>query len=215
MSNKVIPKEQLSAYQRWELSALDEQHQRTVRQQETGTPEESGLVLPTAEELEQIHQQAYQEGYTAGYSEGRHQVEADAASFGQLLESVDEVLQDWDQEVARQVLELALEVARQVLRGALESEPDRVLGVVREAMNALPQAAHHPHLVLHPEDASLVRTHLETELAHGAWRIIEDATVTRGGCRIDTPQGEVDATLETRWKKIVSTLGSNQSWHEE
>ena len=56
MSN-IVPKEQLSAYQRWEMDAFDETH----------------AAFPTAEGVEQIQQQAHQEGYQEGLQQGREQ----------------------------------------------------------------------------------------------------------------------------------------------
>ena len=56
-SNKTIPKEQLSAYQRWELSNFDQ-------------PAE-GVKLPSANDIQRIQQQAYQEGFAAGMKDGR------------------------------------------------------------------------------------------------------------------------------------------------
>ncbi|MFP5465819.1 MAG: FliH/SctL family protein [Gammaproteobacteria bacterium] len=45
-------------------------------------------------------------------------------------------------------------------------------------------------------------------------RIVEDVRMVRGGCLIETPQGELDATLPARWRQVVQVLGSNQNWIE-
>jgi flagellar assembly protein FliH len=41
---------------------------------------------------------------------------------------------------------------------------------------------------------------------------VEDILVERGGCRLDTATTEVDATLETRWRRIIGALGSDDPW---
>jgi len=69
-------------------------------------------------------------------------------------------------------------------------------------------------LVLNPEDANLVRQMLAYEYQESVWRVIEDPHMARGGCRIETAEGELDATVETRWKRIVSALGSDADWHD-
>lgn len=207
MSN-IVPKEKLSAYQRWEMDAFDETHAANA------------VELPTAEAIEQIQQQAHQEGYQEGlqqgreqgYREGGEQALQEAQRLNQLLVKVNETLQQLDQEMAQQMLELALGIARQMLRQALPVLPELVLPVVQEAINSLPQANQQPQLILHPQDAVLVRSRLETELAHGHWRVVEDSQMARGGCRLETAQSEIDATLENRWKRVLESLGQSGDW---
>jgi len=211
MSN-IVPKEQLSAYQRWEMDAFDESHG-------------SGAVaLPTAGEVEQIQQQAHQEGYQEGYQEGLlqgreqgyreggEQALQEAQRLNQLLDKVNEALQQLEEAMAQQMLELSLGIAKQMLRQALPVIPELLLPVIQEAINSLPQANQQPQLILHPLDAELVRSRLEAELAHGHWRVVEDSQIARGGCRLETAQSEIDATLENRWQRVLESLGQSGDW---
>ena len=201
MPSNIIPKEQLSAYQRWELNSLDESAKSTVS-------------LPTAEEVENTHQQAYQEGFAAGYREGKGKVDAELARLAQLMSALGGALDQFDETLTRNLLSLALDVAKKMLREALRVRPELVLPVIREAVNSLPQTGQHPHLKLHPEDAALVRSLMADELNHFHWKLIEDSRVERGGCRVETTNSEIDATMETRWKRILVALGSEGAWLE-
>ncbi len=201
MSSNIIPKEQLSAYQRWELNSLDGSARTTV-------------PLPTAEEVENTHQQAYQEGFAAGYRDGKGKVDAELARLAQLMSALDGALSQFDETLTQNLLSLALDVARQMLREALRVRPELVLPVIREAVNSLPQASQHPHLKLHPEDAALVRSLMADELNHFHWKLIEDVRVERGGCRVETTNSEIDATMENRWKRILVALGRDGAWLE-
>lgn len=205
MSSKIIPKEQLSAYQRWELNSLDEKAVAEVG---------PAVVLPTAKEIENIHQQAYQEGFTAGYMEGKEKAEAELARLAQLMSALDGALNLFDETLTRNLLSLALDIAKQMLREALRVRPELVLPVIREAVNSLPQASQHPHLKLHPEDAALVRSLMADEMNHFHWKLIEDSRVERGGCRVETANSEIDATMDNRWKRMLVALGSKGTWLE-
>jgi len=202
LSSNIIPKEQLSAYQRWELNSLDGSASATV------------VPLPTAEEVENTHQQAYQEGFAAGYREGKDKVDAELARLAQLMSALDGALNQFDETLTQNLLSLALDVARQMLREALRVRPELVLPVIREAVNSLPQAGQHPHLKLHPEDVALVRSLMADELNHFHWKLIEDSRVERGGCRVETTNSEIDATMENRWKRILVALGREGAWLE-
>jgi flagellar assembly protein FliH len=229
-----IPKEKLTAYQRWELAAFDEEEREaalpdppqplnpppaeappeiapTAEPKETPPP----VNLPTVEDVERMYAEAHESGHASGYEEGSAQARAEAAQIHTLLGNVDRSLQDIDQLLANQLLALALEIAGQVLRQSLRVKPELLLPVVREAVSAL--AAHHGHPILFvsPDDAALVRTHLGEQLANNNWRILEDATVTLGGCRVELAASEVDATLETRWRRVIEALGVNREWLAE
>ncbi|PWB55342.1 MAG: flagellar assembly protein FliH [Nitrosomonadales bacterium] len=213
MSN-IIPKEQLSAYRRWEMDAFEDAGAGVE-----GTGQEQ-VPLPTAEAIELMHQQAHQEGYregleqgrAQGYREGQEQVRQEAQRLNELLSQVNAAMQQLDQEMSQQLLDLALGIARQMLRQALAVRPELVLAVVKEAISSFPQANQHPQLTLHPQDAALVRSALEAELAHGHWRVVEDSQIEPGGCRLETAHGELDATLERRWQSVLESLGQNGDW---
>jgi len=220
-----IPKEKLTAYERWEMAAFDEgeraaQAAKSAPTTTTVTAEtESGLALPTAEEIERIHHEAHDAGYAAGHAEGYEAgcaaARAEAEQLQALCANLETQLQTFDQQVAEGLLDLAVEIARQVLRQSLKLKPELLLPVVREAIAALPLHHGHPALFLHPEDAALVRQQLGEQLNHNGWRILEDGSLTRGGCRIESGASEVDATLETRWRRVLEAIGTNADWLEE
>jgi flagellar assembly protein FliH len=219
LSNRIISKEKLGAYQRWELDSFDEP---LTPAPQSGMVEQevSHLAWPTAEEIEQIQQRSHEEGmaagrdegYKAGYSEGREQSLAELGRLKQLMASLDEALAQFDQELGEDMLGLSLSIAKQVTRNALKFRPEALLPVIREAISSMPQPNHHAQLILHPNDAVLVRPLIEEDLSHFHCRIVEDSHIERGGCRVKTEASEVDATLQGRWNKVVATLGRNDDW---
>lgn len=236
MAENYIPKEKLTAYERYELAAFDappEPPPATVESHELPDSQLPVTPLPTAEELEHIHEEARQAGHNAGYAEGREQgysqgyteghaagrdeglaeVRAQAARLAALAEQLDGAARHLDQTVADDVLALALEVARQVIRQALRVKPELLLAVVREALVALPHAER-PLLYLHPDDATLVREHLGEQIQHAGWRVVEDMSVPPGGCRVEAGSSEVDGTLASRWKRTLDAIGLHQDWLE-
>lgn len=245
MSSGFIPKEKLSAYERWELAAFDEGEGRggllvpTVEPEAPAEPAAApttadGIPLPTAEEIERIHNDAYAtgleagreaghaegraEGFEAGHAEGLKkgmtEARAEAEKFMRLADNLRQSLGQLDQEVAEDLLSLAIDIAGQVIRQSLRVRPELLLPVVREALASLPPHHGHPALHLHPSDAALVRNHLGEQLTHNGWRIVEDDTVTTGGCRVTCGASEVDATIETRWRRVLDSLGSSGEWLE-
>lgn len=225
--SKVIPKEQLTAYQRWELAAFDEAPEPTALQPapppadvpEAEPPQEK-VVLPTAEDIERLHQEAWQEGYELGLQEGRKAGLAvgEAESEHHLLElrTLISVLEGGqlrqDQEVAREVLQLALVMARQILRTALEVKPELLLDAISEALKTLPSLNGHHKIIVHPASAKSVREWLAHEHGHLSWKVVEDEQLEAGSFRFEGTFNELDGSMQARWRELVSCLGADTSW---
>ena len=114
--------------------------------------------------------------------------------------------EELDAEVERELLTLAMTLARQIVRRELKTDPTQIIGIVREAIAALPVAARDVRVHLHPEDAAVVRQNLAPTESERAWQLVEDPVMARGGCQITTATSRVDARLETRLGAILSEL---------
>ena len=170
--------------------------------------------------LAAIREEARLTGYQAGHAAGH----ADGLAVGRLLaqkelEQLSQValvfsgaLADADQLIANEVLELALRLAKGMLKNALEVKPELLLPIVREAIGYLPVLQQPALLLLNPEDAQLVRDGIGEELEKGGWRVVEDAQIGRGGCKVDTASNQIDAQLASRWQRLTHALGKNLDW---
>lgn len=229
--------EKLTAYQRWEVAAFDEAEQAAARAAEAaaaaaqtladhpveGIDAAPPVVLPTADDIERMHIEAHEQGYAAGHAEGLAAghakglaaAHASAAKIDALMTSLQQSLDSVDQQVANRLLATAVEIASQMLRQSLRVKPELLLPVVREAVATLYPHGGHPALFAHPDDAALIRTHLGEQLAHSNWRIIDDASLSAGGCRVEVGASEVDATLETRWRRVIDAIGISPEWLSE
>jgi flagellar assembly protein FliH len=103
-------------------------------------------------------------------------------------------------------------VARQLVRSTLADDPSVLLPAVRELLTSEPALCGSPSLLLHPDDVTLVETHLHGELAAAGWSVRADPCVARGGCIASAASGELDASLATRWSRVIKALGRNDPW---
>lgn len=207
----VIPKEQLTAFERWELASFDP---RSI--QKDPVEEKDQPTLPTVSELEDIRRQAHDEGHAqgrqTGYAAGIQQARSDAAKINSLLQNIQAELNQIDEQVAQSLLALSLEIAKKMASEALKINPEIILKIVSDAISSLPHFNQNAHLIMHPDDAELVRAQMGEQLTHAGWKIFTDAQIKRGGCRVETAHSQVDATTESRWQNIVESIGQDKSW---
>ena len=225
MSN-VIPKEQLAAYQRWQANTFDAPAVDAtasppaalaieMEDNQEGELVTGPLNLPTANDIENIHEQARNEGYQAGFEEGRQAGEAatltarqeEIARLTALTANFRDALANLDQIVADQTLDLALEVASLVIGSALQTRRELLLPVIREALQALP--LHHGNISVYisPEDIESLRDGVADIISQGTIHLVPDSTISPGGCLLTAGHSEVDASLETRWKRVLEAIG--------
>lgn len=224
--NATEPRESLTAWQRWEMTsfaqALQPDPADAAVPEPAVEPFEPVLLIDEAE-LARLRLQAQEtgktEGYALGYARGQTEghaaglaaVQAQAEQLQALVLALPAALRMAESSVADDLLALALDIARQVLGQALTADPQAILAVVHELLQAEPALTGAPQLLLHPDDAALVKEHLADDLKGSGWRIRVDAHITRGGCRVLAGSGEKDASLETRWERVAATLARNAS----
>lgn len=207
----VIPKEQLTAFERWELSSFD-----TGSGEKTQGGAKKYGAPPATKELDTMRQQQRDQGQAlsreAGYAAGMQQAQVEVMQIHTLLQNMQLALNQLDEQVAQSLLDLSLEIARKMVGEVLQVKREVILKIVSDAINSLPHFNHNAHLILHPDDADLVQKQMGEQLAHAGWKIFTETQITRGGCRVETSHSEVNATVEARWQHIVGSIGQDKSW---
>ncbi len=189
-------------------------------------PVEEARGLLTAAQLDQIQQAARDEGFEQGRREGleyghREGLEEGRAAARSRLEGLDRLLaaldrpfEQLDQQVEQEVVTLVITMVRQLIRREVRLDPAQIVGVVREALGVLPVSSRNIRVVLHPEDAELVREAYALGEHEQQWQIVEDPVIQRGGCRVHTDTSQVDATLDSRLNSLIAPLLAGQRFED-
>jgi flagellar assembly protein FliH len=220
--SRFISDEDVATVAEWDFGAVD---QSAVR---------FAAKLKAQEEAEEnaketsVRQAGYAEGYAAGFAQGHAQATLEgqrqiseyidttgkesAATFASLFGSVREQLDQAEQVMARGVLELACELARQVLRHEMSTNPNALQPVVREALGMLSVDSKAAVVRMNPLDIEVLAEVVRQEFSSLALTLLPDATLARGGCLVESAGTVVDATVEKRWLRVVSSLGLDAPW---
>lgn len=179
--------------QRWDVPAID------------GS---DGKGYLTAGRLQDLQKEAYDEAWKKGHAEGvtagSSAVEQRVARLDELLSALCKPFDELDEALEKQLVELSIALVKQLFRREIKLDPTHIIGVVREAIQALPIASRSVQIHLHPNDAELVRETLRPADGEPAWIIVEDGLATQGGCRVTTDNSRIDATAESRLQAVIS-----------
>ncbi len=195
-----------------------------------GAKRRAAAIVQHAREEAEV---ARKKGYETGYEEGKRNGHADGHVEGQAigkreafaehtvkLNDLAEVLQttlrtfntEREQLAARagsEVPQLAVAVAARVVKRAGAFDPQVCIANSTAALR-LVMRAHDVKLHVHPDDFSLIKATLP-ELKR-RWpalthiELTEDATLMRGGCRVTTEGGLIDADLQMQLDRIAADL---------
>lgn len=162
--------------------------------------------------------QAETRGYEAGMARARAETSTRLAALEERVQRLDAVLrllarplEQLDADIESELAQLALAVGKQLARRELRIEPAQVIAILRESLALLPAAAREVRVHLHPEDAATVREHLTAPSSDQAWTLVEDPTLSRGGCLVHSQSSRIDARLEARIAAVAaSALGDER-----
>ena len=160
---------------------------RKVRPQKpvAATPPPAPVV-----DIARIREEAYRRrhgGRQAGSCGTDRQL--NAATLKRLSDAFGEMLQEFEQGLANDVLSMSLELTKLIVRQAIRVKPDLVLSVVREArFQSAPAWMSTPLCIcIRPTRRCCARLlRADPALANLPWKIVDDARIERGGCRLET-----------------------------
>ncbi len=178
---------------RWDVPAID------------GSDGKGYLTAGRLQALQkEAYDEAWQKGHAEGLAAGGHEIAKRAARYDELLRALSKPFDELDGSVELQLVELSVAVVKQLFRREVKTNPSHVVGVVREAIQALPIASRLVQVHLHPDDAVLVRDSLPPADGEPAWSIVEDPLISHGGCTVTTENSQIDATAEARMHAVLS-----------
>jgi flagellar assembly protein FliH len=185
-----------------------------------GRPIDERKAAAAAEAIARVaREQSEARGYEAGMAKAQAEMQGKLAELGDrikrfdgLLQFLARPLQELDEEVEKSLLQLTLAVGKQLARRELRIDPTQVIAIIRESLQELPTAAREPRVHLHPEDAAIVRERLTEPVNERAWKLVEDPTMSRGGCVVRTENSQIDARLESRISAVIANaLGDERA----
>ena len=168
-------------------------------------PDAVMAALARAEaEADRLRVAAREEGLREGREEALAALTPALEALAQATEAVQESQHERADRLEAHAVDLALFLAEKVIGGALAVQPELVVEAVRGALRGIVERERITVLV-HPEDLELVRDAMDglrTRLGGiEHCEVQAERRVSRGGAVVRTPDGDVDARVETKLQR--------------
>ncbi|MBN2427699.1 MAG: flagellar assembly protein FliH [Deltaproteobacteria bacterium] len=173
--------------------------------QNSQAPGKSQVAGNVSDEIEE----AFQKGKAEGLRESEESLNSAVKALGMALEEISQLRKTIIRNSSQDMLHLVLTIARQVLHCEVAVKPETILSSIERALSA--SISSDSYIVkVSPQDLELVIEKKPFFLARvtGLKNINfeSDDTISRGGCRVESELGEVDATIETQLEEIRQYL---------
>lgn len=164
-------------------------------------------------EVDQIRKNAYNEGYEQGREEGFNngKPEVDRLIY-QLHHIIDKTLEKRNEiieESETQLINLVLLIAKKVVKVISENQKNVVINNVIQALRKL-KSRGQVLIKVNLEDVELTTDHVKDFMRMvdnvQSVTVVEDSTVDKGGCIIETDFGEIDARISSQLHEIEEKI---------
>lgn len=231
-SSELITAEEGESFSRWDLPSFSESVDETAAQSVADAdldiePEvrvEDVIIEDvkplTLDEVEAIRQDAWNEGFSTGEKDGFHAGQLKAAQEAEVVlqgkvQALENIMQQFfapianqDQQLEEMMLELVMQISRQVIQRELSIDSSQIKQIVREALKLLPMGSEAVRVYINPQDFEQIKALRERHEEN--WKIIEDDDLLPGGCRFESANTQINATIETRLEHIAAQILEQQ-----
>jgi flagellar assembly protein FliH len=167
----------------------------------------------TKENIERLEQEAYEKGFAQGEKDGFELGEKKAvkiiANIEKLFNEISGFKQDLIKENEKEILDLIFAVVEKIVHNEVRQNETAIKETI---VDALDMAVEKSKIIfnVNPDDYDFVEK-LRPDLFRQNNEIksiivTSDPAISRGGCFLETPRGNIDATIESKLEKIYQSF---------
>ncbi len=172
-------------------------------------PEIEDAPAVSQQRLATLEREAFAKGYEQGERAGTEAAgkrgEAMLRRLSDTLTELTSLRASMIRQTENQIVELALAVARRVVHREVSLDRNLMIAIVRVALDRLGESAH-VTVRLHPEEFEATGAARVAEFAGSDITFVPDARVGRGGCRVESDMGMLDASVDAQIQEIARAL---------
>jgi flagellar assembly protein FliH len=149
--------------------------------------------------------QGFAQGERAGAEASAVQAEAMLRRMAQAVEEIAGLRHRIARETEQQMVQLALTVARRVIQREVTVDRELVMAIARVAIDRVGDAAH-VTVRLNAEDHAAILAANYEGWPGGHVTLVADTRLPRGGCRVESELGNIDAGIEAQLQEMTQAL---------
>ncbi len=180
---------------------------------EKAKQEAAQIVAEAQKNQEHLYNDAkkdgFEHGHEEGYAQGREEGNRLVDRMHKMLEAVMLRREEILQETESQIVELVILMARKVVKILSENQKNVVMANTLAALKKV-KSRGKVTLRVNLEDVKLTTSHISEFIQHvenvNGITVIEDSSVERGGCIVETDFGAIDARISSQLQELENKI---------
>ncbi|MCR5252363.1 MAG: flagellar assembly protein FliH [Treponema sp.] len=157
----------------------------------------------------EAHENGFEAGRKAGYEDGVAEVNRLIERMHKMVESVMQRREEILSETESQIVELVILMARKVIKILSESQKNVVMANTLAALKKV-KTRGKVTLRVNLEEVKLTTDHIQEFIQHveniEAIKVLEDSSVEKGGCIVETDFGAIDARISSQLTELENKI---------
>lgn len=184
-----------------------EDQQSSERRRSYRRVEDKTLITKAHEEATAIRENAYRQGFEEGLGQVETEIRELREKLGELLVSRDQALES----IADDIAPLAVEIAERIIKTEVSCDEELINAIVQDTIQKVGRNTKSILIKTHPDDVRIVKDglkHHPPANMNAEIMVMDDPTVDRGSCVVETNSGLIDASFSTRLEILRRLFGS-------
>lgn len=169
--------------------------------------EDRALVSRARDEAAAIRENAAREGFEEGLQQAHEAISTLQGQLQAALAGRADALKT----IVDDIAPLAVEIAERIIKTEISCDDALVRGIVDDTLQKVSRSSKSVLIKVHPDDVRLVKdglkhkppSHLNAEIM-----VMDDPSVDRGSCIVETNSGLIDASFSTRLEILRRLFGT-------
>ena len=218
-ADRIIKEAEQRAFEEVQKKTEDSRREKQEAEQEAErltreAQQEADQMRQEAEnQVSKIRDDAYNEGFNAGheegYNSGKPEVERLVEQLHHIIDRTLEKRAEIIEESETQLINLVLMITKKVVKVISENQKNVVINNVIQALRKL-KSRGEVLIKVNLEDVELTTDHVKDFMRMvdnvQSVTVVEDSTVDKGGCIIETDFGEIDARISSQLQEIEEKI---------
>ena len=154
-------------------------------------------------------EQGFEKGHAEGYEKGADEANRLVDRMHKILEAVMQRREEILTETESQIVELVILMARKVIKILSDNQKNVIMANTLSALKKV-RARGEVTLRVNLEDVKLTTAHIEEFIQHveniKGITVLEDSTVEKGGCVVETDFGSIDARISSQLTELENKI---------
>ncbi len=164
------------------------------------------LVSRAKDEADSIKRTAFEEGYKAGIEKANE----DIGFFREQLKTFLTAPKEVFEYIAPDILEISVDIAKKIIKKEVSSDPQVVMNIILDILKTVSKSEPKILIKVNPAEVQFVKDNMPNALyelgVETKVSVVGDESLQAGGCKFETSNGIVDASIDAQTEIIKKAL---------